>query len=103
MSEENESKALEGLELYNKDGSMPLDVFQLQRELALLLAPIYHQKVNQEGLERYKLKHLVIEAFDLIDNSAICGDHEDLNEILDSIKKFKHSDEFFEEDDTMED
>lgn len=108
MPEEKNTKTLKGKELYNEDGSMPLDIFKLQRDIALKIAPIFHQKVNEDGLEVYKLKHIVNEAFDLLNNSAICGELENLDELIFSIKNFKHSDEFFDddllnEDDTVED
>jgi hypothetical protein len=41
---------------------------------------------------------LIIEAFDLIDNDAVCGNIEDLDELVNSLNNFKHSDELWEDD-----
>jgi hypothetical protein len=98
MFEEEKVKPLKGFELYDSDGTLDLKMFQFKRQLAIIMAPIYHQKVTNEGLEGYKLKHLIIEAFDLIDNDAVCGNIEDLDELVNSLNNFKHSDELWEDD-----
>lgn len=98
MCEESEIKPLTGVEIYNEDKSLTCEMFKLQREIATSIAPIYQNIVNDGGMESYKLKHLVLEAFDLLDNDIICGDSDSLDGLLNSISKFKHADEFFDDE-----
>jgi hypothetical protein len=96
--EEEKVKPLKGFELYSDDGTLDIKMFQFKRQLAIIMAPIYNQKVTNEGLDGYKLKHLMIEAFELIENDAVCGNIEDLEELVTSLNNFKHNDELWEDD-----
>ena len=81
-------------ELYNKDKNLNIEFFKIYKELSLLLSKTYFEKVMSEGLDSYKLKHLLDESFSLLDfMSTFSDENVSYEEFLQKIENHKHSEE----------